>query len=185
MESKALLKAIGSLREFLRKEDALKLRLLSNESIKKAALEDDRELASIALVAYSLHKVMSKEHHMRSPKWKSRKKTILSGIKKANIAIEKQDMGAFHKCINSIAFELQKMDRSFGRYMQGLFDKARVKCAADAYFFGLSLSQASDLTNADRKAVQEYVGFTRSHDKNEMEEGIGKRLKAFRKAIGE
>ncbi len=185
MQDNALLKAIDSLKESFAKENALDLRLLSNELIKKAALENSHELASIALVAYSLHKVMNKEHHIRSPKWKTRKKAILSCIEKAHNALKKNDSKAFHKSINSIAFELQRMDRFFGRYVQSIFDKARVKCAADAYFFGLSLSQAADLTHTDRKAVQEYIGFTRSQDKNEIIEGIGKRLNAFKKAIGE
>ncbi len=185
MGKKELLKAMGSVRESLKKEDSLELRLLANDSIKKAALSNDKAMASVSLVAYSLHKILSKEHFVKSKKWKQRKKAILSCLDRALASLEKGKMKAFHKCMGSIAAEVQKMDRSFGRYVQSLFDKARVKYAADAYFFGLSLSQASSLTRADRKAVQEYVGFTKLHDKDAAAEGIGKRLRAFRKAMGE
>ena len=42
--------------------NSVDLKRLANDSIREAAVENDKELAELAVIAYTLYKILSKDH---------------------------------------------------------------------------------------------------------------------------
>ena len=170
---------------FFKKGEAQKLRNHANSLIRKAASESDESLARVAVVSYVLHKLLTKEHIVKHEKWKGNRASLANAIESALSALERDDLKKFGSSLESFSKHLERIDSYFSRFVQSLMEKARVKYASDAYFYGMSLSSASALTNADRKRLQEYIGATTVHEKEKSAKGIRERLNALKKALGE
>ena len=175
-------KELSRVKEFFEKGNALKLRVLANDLIRPASLENNRSLARISVSAYCLHKLLNKHHVVEGKKWPATKKILSKSLDEALGALKKKDSALFRKELSSLSDDIRKIDVETGRYVQGIFDKARVKYASSAYYYGLSLSQAADLTNADKSTLQKYIGFTKQHDEYEWI-GIKKRVEKLREAV--
>ncbi len=142
--------------------DSFKLREISNDAMKEAVLSGDKELANIAVLAYSLSKILSKLHFRRREEWKKfakeTEKTLYGLVgesKEGNLS------GICDTLINLV----ERIDHGAGNYTRGLVFKARVKLASQAYALGLSLSSAAELTGADKYELTRYVGATKIHDR--------------------
>jgi hypothetical protein len=177
---KGLLKAVGELRQAFAKSDVMGMRVLSNSLIDEAALENSKRMAAIALVGYSLHKLSTKEHIVSHDKWVRVKQRVLASLERAARALEQNREPEFDRALGGIVREITAIDASIGNFVQGLFEKARVKYASSAYSMGLSLSQAAELTGASKKDVLEYVGATKISDREKAPFGISERLKKLR-----
>jgi len=187
MEKRAykLFKELEKSVKFFKSGNAMKLRNHSNEVIRHAALEGDKELALIAMVSYVLHKLMTKQHIVTHVKWKSNKASLLDALQAALSALKAGNFKKFDSSMNTFDRQLHKIDSYFSRFVQSLMHKARVKYAADAYFFGLSMSSAAELTGAERKRLQEYIGATTVTDKEKQVKGIKDRLNKLKEVLKE
>jgi hypothetical protein len=175
-------KHIQAIKQAFKEENALVLRKRSNMLVRSAVLEGDSTLAKLGAVAYCLNKLLTKEHIRSSPRWKDEKRALLNALTEAGAAKTMRELNA---ALNGFFSKLTKIDKRAARYTQSMFDKAKVKLAADAYFLGLSLSQAAELLGADKKNVQYYIGITRASDKDPATLSIKERLRSFRIALGE
>jgi len=178
-----LLASVRNLLSAFSASDARKMRSLGNRLIGDAAFENSKALAEVALVAYSLHKLATKEHVSGHDKWPLLKRRVLASLKNAVRQLEKGDEQGFEKTMKGIVKDISSMDAKIGNFAQNIFEKARVKYASNAYSFGLSLSQAAELTGANKKHLLEYVGATRILDREKPIMGIGERLKKLKGAV--
>ncbi|MBN2067640.1 MAG: hypothetical protein JW744_04185 [Candidatus Diapherotrites archaeon] len=183
MENKHLAGLIKRMQSSFQKRDSFGLRELGNEAIEKAAMQNSKEIAGIALVAYCLHKLYSKQHIVRHVKWPAVRSSIGKNIDRALSAQQSGNVQGFEKSLENVIKSIQSIDRELGNYAQGLLEKARVKYASSAYSLGLGLNQSTDLTGADRKEVLRYIGATKMADREAVTFGIGERLQKLKKAI--
>lgn len=180
---KKLLKAVMELEDTFAKSDVMKMRILSNNLMEEAALENSRMMAGVALIGYCLHKLSTKEHIVGHGKWPMVKNRVLSSLRKAAFLLEKNNDEEFEKTLKGIVREITLIDNQIGNFVQGLYEKAMIKYAANAYSMGLSLSQAAELTGAEMEKVLGYVGVTRISDRERAPLGISERLKRLRKLM--
>lgn len=159
----------------LKKNDSLGLRILSNKLIKEAVLYNDKMLATASLIAYSFHKFMTKEHIISSKNWKKEKEMLLECLYNLKNSMLK-NKSVYEKSLSKMLSCLKVVDERSSRYMQSIWDKAKIKYAADAYYSGLSLSNSANLTGADLKTLQEYIGATKQFEKKEIGKEIQERL---------
>jgi len=181
--SRNLAHELNVVKDAFSKNKTFKLRQISNKILETAALYNDEELAEISIVAYCLHKLSSKDHIVKSDKWNSIKKNILSSIESAIKSLKKEREKDFEVALSKIILNVNKTDRKLGYYIQNLHDKARVKQASRAYSLGLSLSQAASLTKADKGKLLPYVGGTKIYDADKVELGIKERLKKLKQNL--
>ncbi len=159
------------IRRALRKNDAKRLRELSKELIYRAVEEYDKHLAELAIVAYTLSKLLSKTHIVSDPRWKQYKKVLLDAVEK-EYPPEK------------IVGILSRIDEEMGNFVRSTIEKARVKLASDAYATGMSVRAASELTGADPSDVADYIGKTKIHDEEEITISLKDRVGALRRLLG-
>jgi hypothetical protein len=166
------------------KQDTFVLRGVANRAIEEAVLENDKRLASIALVSYCLHKMASKQHIARNDRWLEIRQDILFDMRKAEKSAEVGNMEDYDHWLGAIIDSVTKADKELGYFVQGLFEKARVKYAGAAYSMGLGLGQAVELTGADKKELLRYIGVTKISDREAVTAGIGTRLGRLKGKIG-
>jgi len=159
------------------------LKRIGNDNIKEAVLESDSKLAKMAVISYSLYKILSKDHFLRSKRWPKVSESIVNSISKSIQAIEKNNEKAFNKHLDNAIDEIQFIDNELSNYARNIYEKSKIKQASTAYALGMSLSNAAALTGADRKELQLYIGATRIHDEQKVKKGISERLKTLKELL--
>ncbi len=179
----SLIDRVRSIKNAFQSENAHSLRGISNQAIREAALQNDSLRAEIAIIAYALHKLLSKEHVRSDKKWQKIQKNVLQKLEEGIKNLGNKKILEFEKTISGIASQIREADESLGNYAQNLMEKSRVKQASSLYALGLSLGQATALTNADKKALFNYIGYTKMHDENPTRKTISERVKELEKVL--
>lgn len=159
------------------------LRGMSSRLIREAALNNDYAKAELGVISYSLHKLESKQHFVNSPQWGRLKKTIKEDLQNAKIALEAHDTKLFLESLKKVIQHITRIDAEIGNYALGIYEKAKVKGASLAYSYGLSIAQSAQLTGADKKELQEYIGATTMHDEELETKDMTARVKELRGLI--
>ena len=161
----------------------LELRGLSNRLIRESALNNDYAKAELGVIAYALHKIETKSHFVKNPKWNKIKQSIILILNEAKKASEENNSAKLINNLKRIIKHIRDINNELGNYAQNLYDKAKVKQASLAYSYGLSISQAASLTGADQKELQNYIGFTTMHDEEIEIKSITERVKELKQLI--
>jgi len=168
-----------------RERRVLELRGLGNRLIREAAIENNYGKSELGIIAYALHKMETKPHFVQSPKWETVRGSIMRGLESTYSASKQDNQKEFMEHLKSVVRNIESIDSELGNFAQSIYDKAKVKQASLAYSYGLSIPQAADLTGADKKELQSYIGFTTMHDEETEIKSIGERVVELRKILGE
>jgi len=169
--------------KLFRQKRTLQLRGLSNRLIKEASIEDSFAKAELGVIAYALHKIESKEHFVNNEKWVKLKKVIATDLESASFAAENNDTKKFIFKLKKVIDDINSIDSELGHFAQGIYDKAKVKQASLAYSYGLSISQSAELTGADKKELQSYIGFTKIPDEEKESKSLSTRVDELRELM--
>jgi hypothetical protein len=170
--------------KLFRQRKLFDLRGLSSRLVKEAAIENNFAKAELGIIAYSLHKLGSKSHFVNDPDWPKVKSIIVTNLESASFAAENHKNDVFLSKIKNVISQIVKIDSEIGNYAQNIYDKAKVKQASSAYSYGLSVSQAAALTGANKKELQEYIGFTKMVDEETEVKTIVTRVRELKKILG-
>ena len=95
-----LLEGVRQLKRKFADSDIMGMRSLGNSLIEEAAVDNNRMLADIALITYSLHKLGSKAHISGHETWLRVKSKVLSSLGKAEKALEQNRDKDFDKIVH-------------------------------------------------------------------------------------
>lgn len=179
----SVIKKIKLMRKLFKKGESVELKKFSNKTIEEAALSNDKLLAQVSLIGYSLHKFLTKVHIQTDRRWPKFKTKILKTLDKSIDLLKKNEIEKFEKEIKKIITEIKEVDEDLGLFTEKIYDKARAKQAGRAYAMGLTLSQAAELTDAYKENLQTYIGKTTVHDQFIPKIGIRERLKDLKKLL--
>ena len=171
--------------KLFRQKRLFDLRGLSSRLIKEAAIENNFAKAELSVIAYSLHKIESKSHFVTAKNWPKVKSTIADNLDAASFAADNHNNRVFLSKIKSVISQIVKIDSEIGNYAQSIYEKAKVKQASSAYAFGLSVAQAAALTGADKKELQNYIGFTKMIDEEAESKTIITRVNELKVLLGD
>ncbi|MEM4663043.1 MAG: hypothetical protein QXM75_03400 [Candidatus Diapherotrites archaeon] len=180
-----IIKNMDSIFSAFKKNRTMELRILANSIIRKAVKFNNKIMAEQSVIAYVLHKTLTKEHIISSRLWPKSRAKILKNLELMSLHLKRHEHEKFTSSLANLHLDLERIDDYFGRFVQSTVDKARIKYAADAYFLGASLGQAAELLSADKKTLLDYIGATKFYDKEKPSEGIGERLKKLKALLGE
>lgn len=179
----AFINSVKELKMLYQRDDSLKLKNLSEKLIHESALNSDKLKARIACIAYVLYKHLSKEHVTANARYLFFKNRILAGVDRLIDALEKKNFHDAWTQVNDLIHLLNQLDHELGHYSELTFEKAQTKLASSAYALGLSLQQASYLTDANTKLTFNYVGVTRMHDEIPETGTIMERLQLLKQVL--
>lgn len=160
-----------------------KLHRIDEKLLEEAIINYRKDLAELAIIAYSLRKLASKKHILLNPNWNFFKEEILSDLMIAINLNKEKDKKNYDIKITNIQDSIKKTDKLFGYFVQNIIFNARAKIASTAYAYGLSLSQATNLLSADKDQVMAIVGQTKISDEDLKDRTISDRVNNLKKII--
>jgi hypothetical protein len=169
--------------KLFRQKRVLELRGLSNRLIREAAIENNFGKAELGVIAYALHKMETKQHFLNNKKWLQVKKVIAANLRSALLASKNKDSKQLITKLKKVIESIEGIDAELGHFAEGIYEKGKTKQASLAYSYGLSISQSAELTGADKKELQSYIGFTKMPDEEQEQKNIIVRVKELRKLV--
>jgi hypothetical protein len=136
------------------KNDTLEMKEIAEKSAVEALVKNDVVEAQTSILAYALAKIMEKPRIVKSGEWKEAF---------SEIRMEMQNPSSEN--LSVVLSRIEKLSRDFGRFMIDSVQKARIKTATQIYAHGASIGTSIQLTGADRRELQSYIGQTKIHQK--------------------
>ncbi|MCP3684880.1 MAG: hypothetical protein GY861_19635 [bacterium] len=163
-----ILNVLRECRKILKNGDALRLRELSNHTIHNASIFQDEDSLSIAVVVYSISKILERNG--------IDKEKIASMFLKASFFLEKNDEKGYRKVTKDILKFISRKDSKLRIYIEEVVRQAEIKKGTGLFAHGISVAQASFLLGISQWELMNYIGKTRITDEFPEGMNVQKRL---------
>ncbi len=165
-EPKHILKVLEGTKEAVKEQDTIKLKKLSNQTIHSASINQDADSIMIAVIIYSLGKILERTNYKEYPAWKKFFSHFLRHIDNAIFALKQNKEEKFRKELEKIRTEISSLSGSFKRHIRDVFKKARINKASRIYEHGISMEKTARLLGITVWELAEYAGQTGISDVN-------------------
>ncbi len=159
-EKENLLRIFEEAREAIKKEDAIKLKQLSNQTIHSASIMQDPDSIATAVIIYSLSKIIERERYQKYSGWSGFYKTVLFLINSSIKDIKMDDEKSFRKDLEAIRKAVNKLSGNLKKYIQDVFRKASINKASRIYEHGISMENTAKLLGITMFELANYAGQT-------------------------
>jgi hypothetical protein len=150
----------------IKKQDVVKLKELSNKTIHSASIYQDPDNIAIALILYSLSKIIERKSYRTYPGWKKFEKTYENSINKAISDLKKSDIDHYRIHINNIRESVKKLTGNFKKHIEDVFRKASINKASRLYEHGISAEKTAKILGITLWELNQYAGQTGIADVN-------------------
>jgi len=144
--------------------DVADLRELSNHTIHNASIFQDEDSVSIAILIYSLSKVIERREG------KMNYGVMLNILGKAKKNLEENNIDGYRKTIRKLFDFISTIDTKLKFYVEEVISQAQIKKGSKLYAHGISLARAAEILGISQWELMFYVGKTRLTD---IKGGIG------------
>ncbi len=165
-EVEHVIAVLKSVKQALQNEDVLKLKDLSNQTIHSASTSQDEGSITIAVLVYTLSKLLERKEYMKIKNWNNFLKKFNSFLDLAILSLKSQkpenyvyDLEKARKAITSISINLKP-------YIEEVIRKASINKASKIYEHGISMEQTARLLGITQWELSEYSGQTNVSDVN-------------------
>lgn len=148
----------------LKNRDVNYLRKISNLSLDNAAVIQDESSVSIAVIIYSLSKILGRIGKETEEQTTTIER-IINRLEKAKILLKKQDQSYYKKVIKEILEKIDQLDERLAVFIEEVVDKAKIKKSSNIYEHGISLGRSAEITGVSQWDLMNYVGKTTIYDK--------------------
>jgi len=136
----------------------VKMKHLSDQTIHTAAITQDGDNVIVAVLVYTISKVLEREHYRGMEGWGAFYKNLIRNLDVSIKSLEKKDIEKFRDAIGGIRNFLNEMDEDLGIYIKDVFYKAGVNKAFKLYEHGLSSEQTAKLLGVSLWDLSSYIG---------------------------
>jgi hypothetical protein len=165
-EPKHILKVLQETKEAVKKEDTIKLKELSNQTIHSASIYQDADSIMVAVIVYSLSKILERTNYRRYKNWNQFFKNFMRHITDAEMALKENKEERFRKELKKIRKEVNKLTGHLKKHIQDVFKKASINKASRIYEHGVSMEKTARLLGITLWELAEYAGQTGISDVN-------------------
>jgi len=158
---------------FVKSKDPVGLMDLSNRTVHDASIFQDEDSVGIAVIIYSLSKLIQ-----RSDKSVSHK--LSSYLKKSVEALSSKNISAFRKYMKTVIGEIPVIDSKLKLYIEEVVNQAQIKKGSRIYAHGISMARACEMLGVTQWEMMNYIGKTSIPDTGKDEFGIKSRLNLAR-----
>jgi len=153
-EKENVLRIFEETKDAIKKEDVVKLRELSNQTIHTASLSQDSDSVAVAIIVYSLSKIIERKYSGAGGFYK----TIISAIDNSIIALKKNDEKKFKENLELVRKAINKLSGNLKKYVQDVFRKASINKASKIYEHGISMEKTAKLLGITMFELASYAG---------------------------
>lgn len=165
-EKEHILKVLNNVKIALKNEDYIEIKKLSDNVIHGCSINQDPYCISIAIVIYSLSKLIERESYKSEKQWAKFFKEYLKNIDDAIAALEKNDTETFMDKMISIRELIQKLSGDLKKSIEYVFRKAQINKASRIYEHGISMEKTAKILGISIWELTEYAGKTGIGDVN-------------------
>ncbi len=159
-DDKNILRILKESKTALDRGDSSEMRSLSNQTINTASLTQDPDNIAVAVMIYSLSKIIEREDYRGLKGWGTFYKLFTSALDKSIIDIERKDEEKFRKDFEMIRKAINKISGKLRKYVEEVFRQAEINKASRIHEHGLSMEQTANLLGITMYELAEYVGKT-------------------------
>lgn len=157
-EKENILRILKETKIAVEKGDCIKIKNLSNQTTNTASLTHDPDNIAVAVIVYSLSKIIEREDYQKLPGWNNFYKTYINAIDKTISAIQKNDEKAVNQNLNLITKAIGKLSGKLKQYIQDVFRKASINKASKIYEHGISMEKTAELLGITLFELASYAG---------------------------
>jgi hypothetical protein len=166
-EKDNVLRIFEEVKRAIEKNDSVTIKRLSNQTINTASLTHDPDNIAVAVVVYSLSKIIERENYRKLPGWNNFYKIYINSINKIIIALKKNDEQAVRLNLKLIRQAIGKLSGKLKIYIQDIFRKASINKASKIYEHGISMEKTAQLLGITMFELASYAGQTDIPDVSE------------------
>lgn len=141
----------------LKLDDSAKLRNLSDQTIHDASIYQHTDYIIIAILIYSLSKIVERKQHSEIKKWANTAKKINANISLAIIALQQDKQDKFLNYLQSAKKSLESIS-NLKPIIEEVIRKASINKASKIYEHGISLGNTAKLLGITQWELSEYIG---------------------------
>jgi hypothetical protein len=138
--------------------DLVELKKLSNHTIHNASIFQDADSTSIAVLIYSLSKIIERKF------WELDLRSILNLLNVASSHLKKDDAYEYRKTIRKLFSLISNIDSKLKLYIEEVIRQAQIKKGSQLYRHGISLARASEILGISQWELMNYIGHTKIAD---------------------
>lgn len=145
-------------KEAVERGDSAKISNLSNQTNNAAALTNDPDNIAVAVIVYSLGKIIEKQDYSKLPGWKKFYAVYIGAIDRIIRALRKGNDEAFRRDITLIRKAINNLSGKLKFYIQDVFRKASINKASKLYEHGISMEKTASLLGISLFELADYSG---------------------------
>ncbi|HDL02230.1 MAG TPA: hypothetical protein ENH20_00165 [Candidatus Pacearchaeota archaeon] len=153
-----ILRILREMKRFVEEDRANELKSLSNQTIHAATISQDADNIVVAVLVYSIGKVMERDHYRSMEGWDDFYGAVVKNLGLAAKALEKEDIKSARVYLGRIRNSLNKIEGDLGRYIKDVFRKAEINKAFKLYEHGLSSEATAELLGVSLWDLASYIG---------------------------
>ncbi len=159
-ERNHVLNILEQTKKAVEKKNVVKLKELSNQTIHSASIYQDTESVLIAVIIYSLSKVVERTNYQKYKDYNSFVKSFIKHIKKARTSLKNNQEKEFRQELKNVRKEISKISGNFKKHLEQVFKKSSINKASRIYEHGISMEKTADLLGISAWQLAEYAGKT-------------------------
>jgi len=148
----------------VKKEDIGKIKDLSNQTIHSASIYQDPDNIAIAVILYSLSKLIERKKTLNMQGWNEFLKFYSACLEKALIALRRDEIDLYREQIENIEEKINKLSPNIKSYVQDVFRKAQINKASKIYEHGISLEKTAKILGLSIWDLNSYIGQSNASD---------------------
>ena len=176
-EHEHVIDVLQKVKEAAKNEDVVALNELSNQTIHSSAIYQDTDNILVAVVVYSLAKLIQRKHSFPEKVFNKYFKYYLDTIEFSKVCVEKNDCDIFRNRVQEMS-DVPGLSNELKNSVKEVFRKARINKASKIYEHGISMQATAKLLGISIWELADYVGQGNISDYEENKtEDIKKRAK--------
>lgn len=180
-----ILAILRNAKELLKQNDIPGLAELSNHTIHCASVFQDEDSIMIAVVIFSLSKIIARNKLRPLKGWDAVLKKVLKLIEKARTHLESFEFSKYRQTIKLLLRRVGNVDKRLKLYIDDVIRKAKITKGTKLYEHGISIERAAQLMGISQWELMAYLGKTKIIDAyDEKVLPVSKRLNYAKKIFG-
>ncbi|NPE26820.1 hypothetical protein HNV12_02340 [Methanococcoides sp. SA1] len=153
-----VLRILRDAKRLVEEDNAIELKSLSNQTVHAATISQDADNVVVAVLTYSIGKVMERDHYRNMEGWKEFYDAVVKNLELAAKALEKENVKNARIYLGRIRNSLNKIEGDLGRYVKDIFRKAEINKAFKLYEHGLSTEKTAEMLGVSLWDLASYIG---------------------------
>ncbi len=157
-ERQHLIELLTKTKEALEKQDASKIRELSDQTIHSASVYQHTDFVLVAVITYAISKILERKDKLPIKDWQKFVRDINSMINLAISSIQRNKQKLFVITLERMKHYLQNSSEIMRPIIQEVLRKASINKASKIYEHGISMAKTTKILGVTPWELTEYVG---------------------------